>query len=392
MKRRIIQWSLLCAIWPSVAAAQLQSTASLTTSVDNNAYRNYSATEDVISQLNVDISTGWTLAKWKGQFYYDGYLNHFADNSDRTFQFHRFGFASQRNLGASKGQLSTGARLAIRVDGEAYDVYDYSEVSGYLNLKFPLKGLGIFYTGYNVRMRDYANLQELSNWEHTAFGRLNISLPSRTTFIFSTQLGYKDYISQVVAEVVEQTDGDGMNNPGRGNRTSIMYTEVDNPSAGQWVNSVRISQSLFSKTGLSAYGRKRQNFGDDGRFLTSLETGYFTEDELYDDRYGYESLETGVLLSQLLQSNLMLRLGLDYYDKDYQRGALDLDGNSLPGEVLRADNRHQIWGSLEKTFKIRHLGRSLKLSLEYLYLRNDSNDPYYDYSANVVTLGTELSF
>ncbi len=392
MKRKLIQWSLLCALLPAAAAAQLQSTVALTTSVDNNAHRNYAGAEDVISQLNVDISSGWTLAKWQGQFYYDGYLNYFMDDRDRMFQLHRFGLAARLALGSQGGLLSTGARLAFRVDDDAYDVYDFSEVSGYLNLKSPLPGFGIFYTGYNLRMRDYTNLPELGNWEHTVFGRLNVTLPSRTTLIVSTQLGYKNYMSQAVAEVTEPTTGDGINNPGRGNRPSIVYTEVDNPSAGQWVNFVRISQSLFGRTGLSTYVRKRQNFGDDGRFLTSLQTGYFSEDELYDDPYGYESLEGGVLLSQLLQSNLMLRLGLDYYDKDYQRSALDLAGNPMPGEIMRADTRRQIWGSLEKTFKMRNLGKSLKLSLEYLYLRNDSNDLYYDYSANVVTLGTEVNF
>ncbi|MCA9742747.1 hypothetical protein KC734_14515 [candidate division KSB1 bacterium] len=389
-KRRVLAlfWMLL----PTIGSAQLQSTISLTTSLDGNAYRNYAQTADVISQANLDLSKAWLASKWSGQFYYDGYLNHFADNSSRTFSFHQIGLASQRSLGSGSGLLSLGARMSFRLDGADYEIYDFSEFAAYSNLKLPVSGLGILYAGYQVRNRSYTNLQELSNWEHIVFTRLNFSLPSRTTFIFSSELGYKNYVSQVVAEERAPVDDSSRGGRLRGNGSYFVYTEIDNPSAKQWVNSVRVSQSLFEKIGLSGYLRNRSNFGGDGRFLSGLETGYFTEDELYDDRYGYESIETGAMLSTLLPRGIMLRLGYDHYSKDYQRLALDLEGESLVGDVLRVDTRQQAWGSLEKTFRLSQFSKDLKLYLEYLFIQNKSNDLYYDFSAGVGTLGVEVSF
>ncbi|KAA3620475.1 MAG: hypothetical protein DWQ05_00620 [Calditrichaeota bacterium] len=392
MKRKYVFFILILALWAVQGNAQVQSTVSLTTSIDDNASRNYTQNEDVISQANMDISKAWKSWDWRGSFYYDGYFNHFSDNTDRTFHIHQLGITSQRNVGSANGLFSLGGAFMFRMDKEAYNVYDFTDFSGYANLKLPVEGFGLFYAGYKIRGRSYANLSELSHWEHLFFSRLNFSLPSRTTFILSSELGYKNYVSQVVAEEILPTEEQGQSRGGRGGYNSIVYTEVDNPSVGQWVNSVRISQSLFNKAGLSSYLRGRTNFGEQGRFLTGVDTGYYTEDELYDDRYGYESIETGVMFSSLLPLSTMVRLGYDHYDKTYQRLALDLEGIALPGDIVREDIRKQFWTRLEKPFQAKKLGLDLKLYLEYLKIQNESNDPYYNFEANISTLGMEVNF
>jgi hypothetical protein len=181
---------------------------------------------------------------------------------------------------------------------------------------------------------------------------------------------------------------------GRGQfaQQSTLVSEVDNPSAGQWVNTLRLSQSVYRGVGLSGYFRLRRNFGDGWRYIDSSYLGYVSEEELYDDRYGYESEELGLMLSMLLPFSSMARFGYDHYDKQYQRPVLDLNGDPLPGDILRQDNRQAFWGRLEKTFSLGGGGRSLRLSLEYYWLQNQSNDLYYDYKANIGTLGFQVNF
>ena len=347
----------------------------------------------MISQANIYLGRGWDAGAWGGAFFYDGYLTHFANFDDHTYQWHRLGVFAQRLLGNNGGRLQASVRMTFRLDQEAYAYYDYSEFSAFAHLRWPLPKIGFFYLGYNNRRRVYPNINELSNWEHVLSARFNLPLPTRTTVILSSELGYKDYLSRTIVEPVESPDtlpsGKGH---GQSTQQSTLLSEVDNPSAGQWVNTLRLSQSIYRGVGLSGYFRLRRNFGDGWRYIDSSYLGYVSEEELYDDRYGYESEELGLMLSMLLPFSSMARFGYDHYGKRYQRPVLDLNGEPLPGDILRQDNRQAFWTRLEKTFSLGGGGRSLKLSVEYSWLKNQSNDLYYDYKANIGTLGFQVNF
>ena len=394
MMKRIVFWIGMTAWLGALpAAAQWSSSISLNTSFDNNAFRNYRSDEDMISQANVYLGRGWDSGAWGGAFFYDGYLTHFANFEDHTYQWHRVGVFAQRMLGSDGGRLQASARMTFRLDQEAYAYYDYSEFSGFAHLRWPLAKMGFLYLGYNSRRRVYPNISELSNWEHVLSARVNIPLPTRSTVILSSELGYKDYLSQLIVEAVETPEtlpsGKGQ---GQFAQQNVLVSEVDNPSAGQWVSTLRISQAVYHGLGLSGYLRLRRNFGDGWRYIDSSYLGYVSEEELYDDRYGYESEELGLMLSALLPLSSMMRLGYDHYAKRYQHPVLDLNGDPLPGDVLRQDSRQALWGRLEKSFSLGQGGRSLKISLEYFWLLNRSNDLYYDYDARIGTLGFQVNF
>jgi hypothetical protein len=149
---------------------------------------------------------------------------------------------------------------------------------------------------------------------------------------------------------------------------------------------------FHEKTGLKVYARSRINFGDEGIFVTGITADHYSEDDLYDDRYGYESRELGAMVSRLLPYSMTLRLGYDFAAKDYRQPALDLEGNTFQGEPSRSDTYEQFRVRAEKTFRLSDDGNRLNLFGEYQHIRNDSNDAYYDYHASSAILGVELVF
>ncbi|HEX9654191.1 MAG TPA: hypothetical protein VGA99_10810, partial [bacterium] len=163
------------------------------------------------------------------------------------------------------------------------------------------------------------------------------------------------------------------------------------PSVSQWIGQMRMAQSLTNTTGLSTDVILRRNLENDVRYLAGQVSGYTSEDELFDDPYGYESEELGATLTQLLPWKFTFKAGTEYKWKDYvNRPALDLNGDALSSGELRSDRQIWTWLSLGKTFEFRS-GRTVSLFGEFYRIDNQSNDSYYDYQGNFVSFAIETS-
>ena len=154
----------------------------------------------------------------------------------------------------------------------------------------------------------------------------------------------------------------------------------------QLISSLRIGQSLGEKTGLSLSAGYRYNFQQSSRYLTS-EYGTLSEDELFNDHYGYEGLRAGLLLTQLLPDDWTARLRFDQEQRTYPLlAAYDLAGMQTAAQ--RVDSHGIFSASLEKKWT----NFPLTLMLSYEYIKNASNDAYYTYTNNVFSVGVTVPF
>jgi hypothetical protein len=115
----------------------------------------------------------------------------------------------------------------------------------------------------------------------------------------------------------------------------------------------------------------------------------YYEEELFNDIYSNEGIETGVTLSYLFVPNIMGRLAGVYEIRNYtDLPAADEDGNDL--NELRKDDQFTVGASLE--FGLSEILNGLYLSLNYNFIKNSSNDYYYDYTNQIyaITLGFDF--
>jgi hypothetical protein len=74
--------------------------------------------------------------------------------------------------------------------------------------------------------------------------------------------------------------------------------------------------------------------------------------------------------------------------KNYlSRSVYDVDGNLNPASQTRADNRFLAWFEISRSFKLNWVIKSLNLSLQGGYLKNDSNDSYYQFDNYFGSIG-----
>jgi hypothetical protein len=140
-----------------------------------------------------------------------------------------------------------------------------------------------------------------------------------------------------------------------------------------------LGQGIVAGTGLSMTVQYQHNLQKDSRYLSS-KYGVISDDELFDDHYGYEGPQVNVMWTQLLPGGMVMKISGGVQERNYsERLAYDLAGNQSADE--RADTRRAFSAQLEKTFK--SLGFSLGLAFDHI--RNNSNDLFYDYANNALT-------
>ena len=377
---------LFFALWPMVAAAEWQTKASVSGSMEDNVFRNSSPEKDVITEVDLRMGYAWDWEKWSALASYEGKYINFADHAERNYLLPQITLAAQRNL-EKKGWVRSGLRARTRMDRDTYALYDYHEVVGFVDAKLQGNDLMTLFAGYSLSNRIYNELEELDNLEHQLYGGLQMPLESGTTLAVYSELGYKQYLSPLDKGTTIVRQGY------RGRDIVTTGTKKEFTNVGQWVNSISVSTPVIDdKTVIRFSVKYRINFGDNNLLVSGLSADHYSENDLFDDRYGYESREIGLMVSRSLLYGDTARVGYDQSIKDYTETAHDIAGNPVLTNPERSDNYRHLWTRIEKTVLLSGKGTQLRLYGEYQKIWNDSNDAFNHYNAASTSAGVELVF
>lgn len=334
----------------------------------SNSFYNYQQLPDVNNEIGLTIAHGFEGEKIHSQFYYQGDLNLFQKFSERLFHNQSFGYDGYAVSNDQQKTFYFGANLIWHDGQQDYNIYDYWRVQGYFNSKFNLRSNLIGRMGYMLNNKTYQELPEFSYWEHLLWARFNTFFQTGTSLTLSFNYGLKDYLPQ------QTSPGQG-----RGRRLIVEYREL--PSVDQLVSSFKAAQSLGTKTSLSVEYLNRIHPGlANGSTAVMNTDNLFTEDELFDDRYGYRGHELTTTFTHFLPGYVKLELGGSQLWKNYlHRQVYDLEGNLNPADPSRRDHRWLAWFEISRSFRLNWGIKNLGLTLQAGYLKNDSNDPYYQF-------------
>lgn len=361
--------------------SETQSQFLLSTSIhnafDDNVNNNYLNTYDRLTQFSLQTGYDFEGERKNFQVFYIGTYNYYRNVIARSFHTHSTGLVYTKLYGEeSETALNLGANYNLRIGREDFTYFDNSQYIGYLNIKHQLSERTFGKLGYRIRYLTYKELSDLNNLENYFFAQLTNFFPSRTTLALEANLGIKSYTNAPPETTVI--------NPGMGRGKSTI--KDNNPSVIQLAGNIRIAQSIFDETGLSIAGGYQKNIQQETRYLSS---GYIiSDDDLFDDNYGYEGPSFEATLTQVLPWLMMGKVSFNFMNKNYvNRPAYDLSDNIKSNE--RIDNVYMVSLILEKEF---NLLNGFTISLMYDYIRNVSNDDFYNYKNNVWAISFDLGF
>lgn len=367
---------------------------------------------------------------------YSAAYSTFSQYPDRSYFTHALGGSvglpySERN------NVSLLASASMRVDREDYNVYDYRQGLASLGVKQYLADALYTQAAYQLRYREYPNFGELSYLEHTFSLATMTFFETRTSIRLSGEFGLKNYSNSFTTTApingfapsttsglsIEgggpggggpggggpggggsggsgSGSGTGWGNGGTGRGMNerggmgmdpgVEYIVYDEPTTTQLRASLNIGQGLSDYTGIALRVTQRWNLTDRGRAFVGGAVDMIGEEELFDDPYSYDGTEATFTLTQLLPWSMSAKAGLLYMLKNYPYAA---DLNNATDSDLRDDTRMGAWLELSSNLLDEWLLFSgLEVTLQYSYLRNQSNTSWYDYSSHNIAVGIGTEF
>jgi len=334
----------------------------------SNAFANYYALPDYFSSSQITVHHDWLQSSSGLRLYYQGELTLFEQYHDRNSHTHEAGFNGYKNWGASENQLDWGIRLSKSFYGDSYRWYEQEQTTSYGQIKIVASPSWFLYTGISLSYRNYPLLQPFAHFRTFGFVRSSWFFDTGTTFILETNIQQKIYSqdSQAMADT---------------SAPEIIYAEAGNSLQG--LLSLRAAQSLSANIGISAEYRVRHNWNSATRYLASSEGGYFSDEDVFDDVFAHHGQSALATYRQRLPWSMQLSINGRWYEKNYdERLAADLAGEIFPDARLRSDERRTAWLQIEKRLKLKSNLNPLKVTVTYSWLKNQSNDPLYNYKSS----------
>jgi hypothetical protein len=346
--------------------------------VDDNAFNNYLQVHDRISELSLQTGYAWETDQNSIGLFYSGGVNLFSVTPSRTFYEHSPGTSYTQIFGGDGATILNALALyAIRDNRDEYELYDHAQLSLQCNLRHYLSESSSLRAGYSFRSVSFSTLTDFDYLEHALFVQMGWTVASKTSLFLQTDLAYKSYSTSNVDSQSAMTSGAGYGR--RGGKAST-------PGVTQLIGTIKLGQGIWDGTGLSLMGQYQVSLQKESRFLV-FSGGTLTDDELFDDHYGYEGPLASLTVTQLLPYDLRIRASGTLQRRAYtDRPALDLVGNIVASQ--RLDNRSVFSLSVEKMFD--SLG--MRMVIVYDYILNSSNDSYYDYRNGAVAARISFTY
>ena len=329
---------------------------------DDNVFNNYLAESDFVHSFSLGTAYDIETETNNLSFYYDGNFSFYSENTSKSSNLHKAGIVNTYFVN-DENPINIGVNYSLKNFDDNYDIYDWNSFSAYANYRHFIGENDFILAGYIFSRIKYDNLDIFSYYEHKGLLKLQFAFETKTTLLISGEAGYKDYLQQ------------------------FNISDFTN-SIWQVSSSIRVAQSLGENTGMSVFAGISKNFKDGTRYLYSNDYYYF-EEELLNDQYSSDGFNGGVKISQMLSPILILSGTANFIQRNFTNlPAADLVGNSL--DDYRQDNRFSYGAKLE--VNISAIVTGLFGNVSWNNIKNNSNDPYYDYKNQIFAASLEFGF
>jgi hypothetical protein len=354
---------LLIAVFSFNSQAQFYLTADVEGYYDDNIFNNYLNESDFINAFTGELGYDFESEQNNFEIYYTGFFNRYYEYNDKSTTIHKFGAVNTYLFSENDNPFNVGLNYTVRINKEDYYIYDFNQISAYANYMHSISESNKIQLGVIGNRVDYENFSLFSHYQLKAFLRSINSFESKTSLTAAAEIDQKIYIEKMQSE---------------GLSDEVLQAKLY----------LQLGQGITDDLGLSAYAFFRNNLSGGNRYFNTVDYIYY-EEELFNDIYSNEGVETGLTLSYLFLPNFMGKVSGRYEIRNYtDLPAADENGNEL--DEMRQDNQYSAGASLE--FGLGEIIAGLYLALNYNYIKNTSNDYYYDYNNQIyaITIGFDF--
>jgi len=330
---------------------------------DDNIFNNSQQISDFINSFSLGSAYNIESEFNNLQFYYEGSWNYFKTTTSKSFNSHRIGLVETYLFSEDDNPLNAGINYSFRNNKDEFEVYNFNQISVYINYRHSISGTDFIIPGYIFNINDYKNFTLFSHNEHKLFLTWISNFETETSLTLNAEYNLKQYS--------EEYNFEGYLN-----------------QASQLKFLMNIGQSLDENTGMSGYVVLRKNLSDGSRYLLSDSLIYY-EEEIFNDIYSYDGIETGLGFKHLFNESIELNLEAKYLMRNYS----SLPAADINGVELTSFREDKLLGfGVGVDFDMSGIMDGLSFSAAWNYFKNTSNDYYYKYSNQVISASFNYGF
>jgi hypothetical protein len=359
MKKRISPVIFISLLYLTSVQAQFNLYTNYEGIYDDNIFNTSDNVSDFINSFSLGSAYNIESDLNNVQIYYEGSLNLFQTTTSKSFNTHRVGLVETHLFSIDDNPLNVGVNYSFRNNSDEYEVYDFNQLSAYINYRHSVGESNYILPGYIFNRNDYKNFTLFSHNEHKLFLTYISNFETQTSLTLNAEYLLKQYFEEY-------------NFAGYLNQASQIKFRAN------------IGQSISDLTGMSAFVTYRKNLSEGSRYLISDSLVYY-EEEIFNDIYSYDGLETGIGFKHFFGENVEFSIEGRYLIRDYSSlPAVDMSGVELSS--MREDKQFGIGAGLTYDMK------GLSISANWNYLKNSSNDYYYKYSNQIISFSFGYGF
>jgi hypothetical protein len=323
---------------------------------DDNIFNNYENIEDYINSFSLSSAYNFESEVNNIQVYYEGNLSSYRQYTFKTSDSHRIGIVETHLFSENDNPLNAGLNFSLRNNRDEFKIFDFNQLSAYVNYRQFIPDDNYLTLGYLFRRNNYKNLSLFSHYEHIAFLRWTSEFNTGTVVNAGAEINNKRYFD------------------------SYIDPEYADDALQLKFNS-KIYQVLSERSGLALNFEYRKNLTEESRYLIDSDYIYY-EEEIFNDIYSNDGLSAGIQFTQMIIEEIIFGAEVKYLSRNFTSlPAADMQGNSQ--EFLREDD--QLMTGALLNFDFAFLLEGMALELRWNYIRNKSNDYYYDYNNNLIS-------
>lgn len=357
MKKRFSLVIILSVIFITSAQAQFNLYTYYQGIYDDNIFNTSDNVFDFINSFSFGSAYNFESEFNNVQIYYEGSLNYFKTTTAKSFDTHRIGLVETHLFSIDDNPLNAGVNYSFRNNNEDYEVYDFDQLSAYINYRQSIGETNFILPGYIFNKNSYKNFTLYSHNEHRLFLSWISNFETQTSLILNAEYLFKNYDEKYDYE-------DYLN------ESSLLKFRVN------------VGQSLDDLTGLNGYVVYQKNLSEGSRYIISDSLIYY-EEEIFNDIYSYDGIETGLGFKHYFNENIELNLEAKYLIRNYS-SLPAADKNGLELDFLREDTQLGFGAGI--LFDLSGVINGLSFSAAWNYIKNNSNDYYYKYSNQMISV------
>lgn len=325
---------------------------------DDNIYNNSYKVDDFVNSFSLNSGYNFESEFNNLQFYYMGNVSYYQKNIFKTSNSHKIGAVNTYLFSEYDNPMNVGINYTWRNNREYFAVFDFNQLSAYANYRQSIGENNYILFGYVFNKNNYENFSLFSHYEHKSFIRGIISFKTETTLTLGLMYNIKKYIDDI----------SGSSSANSNSQLGI---------------SANISQSIDVYTGISGYASYRKNLTDGTRYINN-DDFIFYEEEIFNDLYSNDGYELGIALVRYLSAAILTKAEFVYSKRNFSNIPVP-DAEGYDTDILRKDDH--IAGAFAVEFYLNGLIRGMSLELSWNYIHNKSNDLFYNYDNNLLSVG-----